>query len=59
MAVTVRIDHNNHSAHKEGTRVNVADGHLIISRGNGSPSEVVAVYAPGHWLSVERDQDKS
>jgi len=52
MTVQVLTDTRNTAAHDEADRIEQNEGHLLV-RTTGSPSKIVAIYAPGRWLSAK------
>jgi hypothetical protein len=45
---------NDTHEHADGTGLDVRDGHLFVTVGNGAqPSHRIAVYAPGKWDRAE------
>ncbi|MGO1051793.1 hypothetical protein [Crossiella sp. CA198] len=49
MAATVSVSKYHRAVIEDGVTASVADGHLLVSDAGGV---VVAIYAPGHWVSV-------
>jgi len=60
MAAKVRLPNKTNREHENGLDALVKDGHLFIFDGRpASAPSVVAIYAPGTWLTVEVGQAKS
>lgn len=54
MPATVKTQGANTRTHETANDAAVHDGHLIVRRF----SDVVAIYSPGHWKSVEVTQEE-
>ena len=58
MPVTVKLAGNGPNGarekqHQDAGDVELDDGHLIVTAGQGRDERTVAVYAPGVWQSAE------
>ncbi|GAB6938349.1 hypothetical protein ACQP60_04245 [Isoptericola variabilis] len=52
MAATVTTSGTHTSKHANARKIQVSDGHLDL---RDRTNRTIAVYAPGHWKSVELD----
>lgn len=55
MAVKVTLPNADVVEHKKGSHATVKEGHLHVWDSEGMARSVVAVYAPGHWATVDVD----